>query len=196
MGFPSLSHPWPVIVVHDGRRGVGKPNPLSRKPALPYAATGHSWRKSAPPSILASQPVPCSLAHDESSNASMFEARNSNPIGATGIYPFQRHHSRNMSAIRSLVFCTDCGNLLDGSSGDEKAILTCEVCGRENKGTSRQLGSRLHDNTNLGSTSPVRYLIDCSHHEIKAHSIPFIAPLEAIGCADADSRGCPDRSYN
>ncbi|KAA6409159.1 MAG: DNA-directed RNA polymerase I subunit [Lasallia pustulata] len=66
----------------------------------------------------------------------MFEARNSNPIGATGIYPFQRHHSRNMSAIRSLVFCTDCGNLLDGSSGDEKAILTCEVCGRENKDTS------------------------------------------------------------
>ena len=40
-----------------------------------------------------------------------------------------------MSAIGSLVFCTDCGNLLDGSSGDEKAILTCEVCGTENKGT-------------------------------------------------------------
>ena len=42
-----------------------------------------------------------------------------------------------MSAIGSLVFCTDCGNLLDGSSGDEKAILTCEVCGTENTGLSR-----------------------------------------------------------
>ncbi|KAL9106426.1 MAG: hypothetical protein Q9187_008564 [Circinaria calcarea] len=41
-----------------------------------------------------------------------------------------------MSAIGSLVFCTDCGNLLDGSSGDEKAILTCEVCGTENTDTS------------------------------------------------------------
>ena len=101
-----------------------------------------------------------------------------------------------MSAIGSLVFCTDCGNLLNGSSGDEKAILTCEVCCRENNGTSRQLGSRIHDNTNLGSTSSHRYLIDYSDHEIKAHSIPFIAPLEAIGCADTDRRRCPDRSYN
>lgn len=39
-----------------------------------------------------------------------------------------------MAAIGSLVFCTDCGNLLDGSSGDEKAILRCDVCGTENRG--------------------------------------------------------------
>lgn len=40
-----------------------------------------------------------------------------------------------MAAFGSLVFCTDCGNLLEGSSGDEKAILNCDVCGTENKGT-------------------------------------------------------------
>ena len=39
-----------------------------------------------------------------------------------------------MAAIGSLVFCTDCGNLLDGSSGDENAILKCDVCGTENRG--------------------------------------------------------------
>ena len=39
-----------------------------------------------------------------------------------------------MAAIGSLVFCTDCGNLLDGSSGDENAFLKCDVCGNENRG--------------------------------------------------------------
>ncbi len=42
--------------------------------------------------------------------------------------------SGDMAAIGSLVFCTDCGNLLDGSTGDKKAILICEVCGTHNKG--------------------------------------------------------------
>ncbi|KAL2039925.1 hypothetical protein N7G274_007328 [Stereocaulon virgatum] len=41
-----------------------------------------------------------------------------------------------MAAIGSLVFCTDCGNLLEGSSGNEKAIVKCDVCGIENKDTS------------------------------------------------------------
>ena len=39
-----------------------------------------------------------------------------------------------MTAIGSLVFCRDCGNLLDGFSGDEKVVLTCDVCWTENKG--------------------------------------------------------------
>lgn len=39
-----------------------------------------------------------------------------------------------MSAIGSLVFCTDCGNLLDGSSGDKKAMLVCDVCGASCRG--------------------------------------------------------------
>lgn len=39
-----------------------------------------------------------------------------------------------MSAIGSLVFCTDCGNLLDGSSGDSKATLVCDACGASCRG--------------------------------------------------------------
>ena len=45
----------------------------------------------------------------------------------------QQHHSR-MAAIGSLVFCTDCGNLLDGSAGKQKVVLTCTVCGANCKG--------------------------------------------------------------
>jgi DNA-directed RNA polymerase I subunit RPA12 len=41
-----------------------------------------------------------------------------------------------MSAIGSLVFCTDCGNLLDGSAGKQNVVLTCTVCGANNKDTS------------------------------------------------------------
>ncbi|KAI4242133.1 MAG: hypothetical protein L6R40_004176 [Gallowayella cf. fulva] len=41
-----------------------------------------------------------------------------------------------MTAIGSLVFCTDCGNLLDGASGDRAVILNCEVCGTKNADTS------------------------------------------------------------
>jgi len=39
-----------------------------------------------------------------------------------------------MSAIGSLIFCTDCGNLLDGSAGKKNVILTCAVCGASCKG--------------------------------------------------------------
>ncbi|KAH7130472.1 DNA-directed RNA polymerase-like protein I subunit [Dendryphion nanum] len=41
-----------------------------------------------------------------------------------------------MAAIGSLVFCTDCGNLLDGSAGKQNAVLTCAVCGASCKDTS------------------------------------------------------------
>lgn len=43
-------------------------------------------------------------------------------------------HSINMSAIGSLIFCTDCGNLLRESTGNANAILHCDVCGTRNKG--------------------------------------------------------------
>lgn len=42
-------------------------------------------------------------------------------------------HQHNMTAIGSLVFCTDCGNLLESNTG-RKAYLTCDVCGTQNKG--------------------------------------------------------------
>ncbi|OAL03839.1 DNA-directed RNA polymeras-like protein I subunit [Phaeosphaeriaceae sp. SRC1lsM3a] len=41
-----------------------------------------------------------------------------------------------MSAIGSLIFCTDCGNLLDGSAGKKNVILTCAICGATCKDTS------------------------------------------------------------
>ncbi|KAK3369050.1 hypothetical protein B0T24DRAFT_533780 [Lasiosphaeria ovina] len=39
-----------------------------------------------------------------------------------------------MAAIGSLIFCTDCGDLLPASKGSEKNILHCDCCGAENKG--------------------------------------------------------------
>lgn len=39
-----------------------------------------------------------------------------------------------MAAIGSLVFCTDCGNLLPSTKGSERNTLSCECCGAENKG--------------------------------------------------------------
>jgi len=44
--------------------------------------------------------------------------------------------SRKMSAIGSLVFCTDCGNLLDRSSGLQKKTLECDICGAKCEDTS------------------------------------------------------------
>ncbi|KAK2779246.1 DNA-directed RNA polymerase I core subunit rpa12 [Onygenales sp. PD_12] len=41
-----------------------------------------------------------------------------------------------MASIGSLIFCTDCGNLLRESSGDQNAILVCELCGTKNKDTA------------------------------------------------------------
>ncbi|KAJ4390020.1 DNA-directed RNA polymerase I core subunit rpa12 [Gnomoniopsis smithogilvyi] len=38
-----------------------------------------------------------------------------------------------MASIGSLVFCTDCGNLLPSSKGSQKNILQCECCGAENQ---------------------------------------------------------------
>ncbi|CAI7605263.1 unnamed protein product [Penicillium bialowiezense] len=43
-----------------------------------------------------------------------------------------------MSVIGSLIFCTDCGNLLRESTGNADAILHCDVCGTRNKDTIPQ----------------------------------------------------------
>lgn len=40
-----------------------------------------------------------------------------------------------MAAIGSLVFCTDCGNLLPSTKGSDRNVLSCECCGAENKDT-------------------------------------------------------------
>jgi hypothetical protein len=39
-----------------------------------------------------------------------------------------------MSAIGSLIFCTDCGALLRESTGDKNAVIVCDVCGARNRG--------------------------------------------------------------
>ena len=42
-----------------------------------------------------------------------------------------------MAAIGSLVFCTDCGNLLDANTG-RKAYIQCDLCGTQNEGMAAE----------------------------------------------------------
>ena len=65
-------------------------------------------------------------------------------------------HTVAMAAIGLLVFCTDCGNLLDGSSGDERAILRCDVCGTENRGIAPVITLR---SLTQALMQPHRYII-------------------------------------
>jgi hypothetical protein len=53
---------------------------------------------------------------------------------------FKPHNDRvhTMSAIGSLIFCNDCGNLLDGSAGKKNVTLTCAICGATCKGAPVQ----------------------------------------------------------
>ncbi|KAH6607602.1 hypothetical protein Trco_003915 [Trichoderma cornu-damae] len=44
-----------------------------------------------------------------------------------------------MAAIASMVFCTDCGNLLPATKGTEQNVLSCECCGAENKDTGAKI---------------------------------------------------------
>ncbi|KAG5943185.1 hypothetical protein E4U59_000580 [Claviceps monticola] len=44
-----------------------------------------------------------------------------------------------MASIGSLVFCTDCGNLLPATKGTEKNSLNCECCGAWNKDTGSKV---------------------------------------------------------
>jgi DNA-directed RNA polymerase I subunit RPA12 len=43
-----------------------------------------------------------------------------------------------MTSIGSLVFCSDCGNLLDENENREDAILKCDMCGALCKDTSQK----------------------------------------------------------
>ncbi|PNP45666.1 DNA-directed RNA polymerase I subunit RPA12 [Trichoderma gamsii] len=44
-----------------------------------------------------------------------------------------------MAAIGSMVFCTDCGNLLPATKGTEQNVLSCECCSAENKDTGAKV---------------------------------------------------------
>jgi hypothetical protein len=58
------------------------------------------------------------------------------PIGflIRGKLTEERKNISTMAAIGSLVFCTDCGNLLEETEGKADAVLKCDVCGALNKG--------------------------------------------------------------
>ncbi|KAF4469631.1 DNA-directed RNA polymerase I subunit RPA12 [Fusarium albosuccineum] len=44
-----------------------------------------------------------------------------------------------MAAIGTLVFCTDCGNLLPATKGTQRNVLSCECCGAENRDTGAKV---------------------------------------------------------
>jgi hypothetical protein len=77
-----------------------------------------------------------------------------------------------MAAIGSLVFCTDCGNLLETNTS-RKTYLTCEVCGAQNKG--EDYGSTQACNLNYVLTIH-RHLQQNHHYRIQAHSLPLDSP--------------------
>jgi DNA-directed RNA polymerase subunit M/transcription elongation factor TFIIS len=73
-----------------------------------------------------------------------------------------------MSAVGSLVFCTDCGNLLESSTGNKNNVLTCDCCGAENQGQKKLLdpcqGLVLKNN---------RYFLENVYDENKSGTLPF-----------------------
>jgi len=56
-----------------------------------------------------------------------------------------------MAAIGSLVFCTDCGNLLDSAHGDDNIILVCDICGCRSKDTSAKTVTSISKPTSFPS---------------------------------------------
>ena len=67
-----------------------------------------------------------------------------------------------MSAIGSLVFCNDCGNLLDGSAGKQNVILTCAACGAQCKGMRRLCCTgRAVGKVNLAQIHRLRLSLQC-----------------------------------
>jgi hypothetical protein len=88
------------------------------------------------------------LSQTESStcrSSTFFSRLQSNNFTAWGI---------TMAAIGSLIFCTDCGNLLPASKGSEKNILHCECCGAENKGVYTAPVGNEADEQTLAEATP------------------------------------------
>lgn len=74
-----------------------------------------------------------------------------------------------MAAIGSLVFCTDCGNLLPGTKGSEKSILMCDGCGKANRDT----GSKTITTQSKPADFPsfLRQKLQSSVQNIERHNI-------------------------
>ncbi len=75
-----------------------------------------------------------------------------------------------MAAIGSLVFCTDCGNLLEGSSGNKDVFLICDVCGTKNRGVyclRQSLGpSNEATQCSCGQPIMIRYRCNFDHYHL------------------------------
>ncbi|KFH44029.1 DNA-directed RNA polymerase I subunit-like protein [Hapsidospora chrysogenum ATCC 11550] len=74
-----------------------------------------------------------------------------------------------MAAIGSLVFCTDCGNLLPSTKGSEKNVLTCEGCSAEMQDT----GSKTTVTSSKPSDFPsfLRQKLQSSVKNVQRHTI-------------------------
>jgi hypothetical protein len=88
-----------------------------------------------------------------------------------------------MSAVGSLVFCTDCGNLLDNSTGNQKHILVCECCGAENNGMPGEDFSYSHTETD----NP-RYGLKDYYGNYEAILFPFSFEAKTIGRPDSRTK--------
>ncbi len=84
-----------------------------------------------------------------------------------------------MAAIGSLVFCTDCGSLLEANTG-RKAQILCNVCGTYNQG--------------IFVRGPVHKVCECSHTirlVLQSHGDDLEAVRFPINAADEAAFGCP-----
>lgn len=86
-----------------------------------------------------------------------------------------------MSAIGSLVFCTDCGNLLDTSTGNKQTILVCGCCGAENQGFFSILQI-------LNLLMFTRYCFKNYHNYNKTRFFPFPSQAEAFSYSDGGAK--------
>jgi RNA polymerases M/15 Kd subunit len=79
-----------------------------------------------------------------------------------------------MTAIGSLVFCTDCGNLLDETEGEKNILLKCDVCGAVCKGTffPYLVKSFLF---RLLLTNNRRQILQSYNHPVQTVRIPFVS---------------------
>lgn len=79
-----------------------------------------------------------------------------------------------MSAVGSLVFCTDCGNLLDSSTGNKNTILVCDCCGAENKGLRSLLPHYGHISHHY------RHGIEDNYHPYESRFLPVSSAAKAF----------------
>lgn len=81
-----------------------------------------------------------------------------------------------MAAIGSLVFCTDCGNLLPSTKGTERNVLSCECCGAENRGL---FAPAKQCPPSISNAHLCRYRLQVHCHANEAVRLPLLPEAEA-----------------